>query len=132
MISSWKFKALPMIFFLGIVLSCSSNTREDKMAQYLKKLGIPETSFVGLLNPGYCGSCTEYSIHWLASKKTSAKKAIVITSELKKEHRAQLQKAGYSFFNGDQNVMARNGITLSACTTIDLVDGEIESMKVIK
>lgn len=128
-LKSWGTAMLLLLF-----LSCTSQmqTREQKMVQYFQKLGIPQTAFVGLLNPDYCGSCTEYSINQLISNKTSAKKVIVTTGKLLKEHKSKLEKAGYSFLKGDQNIMSRNGITLTVCTVIQLENGEIKSMKTIK
>ena len=128
------FKSWGIAMLLLLFLSCMSQmqTREQKMVQYFQKLGVPQTAFVGLLNPDYCGSCTEYSINWLSSNNTSAKKVIVTTGELKEEHKSRLEKAGYSFLKGDQNIIARNGITLTVCTVIQLENSEIKSMKTIK
>ena len=134
MIKKINFKSWKTGILLLLLISCSGQTptREQKMAEYFRKIGVPETAFVGLLNPEYCGSCTEYSIGRLISKKGSAKKVIVTTGELKKEHRSKLEKAGYSFIKGEQSVMARNGVTLTVCTVFQLENGEIKSMKTIK
>lgn len=119
---------------LVLLLSCTAQTqtREQKIAHYFHELGVPETAFVGLLNPDYCGSCTEYSINRLIATRTSTKKVIVATGKMLKEHKSKLEKAGYSFIKGDQNIIARNGITLTVCTLIHLEKGEIKSMKTIK
>jgi hypothetical protein len=122
-----------ILYLIGLLfVSCGEESREEKMAVYLMKIGVPETAFVALLNPDYCGSCTDYSINWLTNKKTTEKKIIITTGELKEEHRFRLKEAGYTFLKGDRQMMARNGVTLSACTEINLDEGEVESMEIVK
>lgn len=59
-------KTASILLTIFILISCSENKMERKLKDYFSTLQIPlkETSVI-VVDPTYCGSCTEYTISWI-------------------------------------------------------------------
>jgi hypothetical protein len=123
-----------ILILFSFVFSCSTKTREERVYEFLKKSGVAENAFVGILNPDYCGSCTDYSIKWLQKKiiPSNQDKIILLTGKLKSDFKTKLYNAGYSFILVNQDRLGRLGITLTACTSIIVNEGKVISIQIVK
>lgn len=120
------------IFTVLVLVSCAE-TREDKIAKYLHSQNIDGDYSIGILNPNQCGSCTDFSILELCNRDTNGtEKVILTTGILEKRHKEKLSENGYSFKNVEANNLARVGITLTVCTFIEMREGEIAQIEIIK
>lgn len=118
---------------LAIVMVSCTETREDKIAKYLNSENIEGNFSIGILNPNQCGSCTDYSILELCKKKIKGNKKIILTtSKLENNYKQKLSENGYSFKTVDANNIARVGISLTVCTFLNMQDGKIVQIDIIK
>lgn len=119
--------------FIALVLVSCAESREDKIAKYLNSQNLDGDYSIGILNPNQCGSCTDFSILELCKRKTKGNEKIILTTgKLEEGYKKKLSENGYSFKSVDANNLARVGITLTVCTFIEMREGEIVQIDIIK
>lgn len=122
-----------IVIILGLILLSCNETREDKISKYFQNNGIIDNVAIGILNPNHCGSCTDYSITWLCKKDIKNKKKIILlTDELKVNYKKQLTESGYTFASASTEELSRIGITLAACTYVEMENDEVIKIEIIK
>ncbi len=126
-----------LLFFISLIFvtSCNNSNDFDLIEEFLINQKIGNSAEIGFLNPGFCGSCTDYSISWLekkAKKLKGHKLYIISTGELSPEYKSRLVSAKYVILNKKQEEVSRLGIPLSAFTFVEFKDSKVVDLEVVK
>lgn len=125
------------LFMLLCIYSCSNpkNAMDDKLFGYLQSLSVDvNNSSVTIVDPAYCGSCTQETVNWLiehAKANDGLKKYILTTSEIPKELAEQIPK-NYQIIFTDKDKIARLGFGGAVSTNIIIMNNNIYNKTIIK
>lgn len=60
-----------ILFFVLLLLFSCKEANDSKLNAYLESMHIPQKeSSISVIDPTYCGSCTQFTIHWMNTHRS--------------------------------------------------------------
>lgn len=136
------FSSLLLSFF---ILSCTNRQKTTKniqdkrnklLIEYLNSQNIRTTNLgLVIINPSYCGSCTEETIDWIVKYDKSNKKIdkrLITTGKIPESFDSILKLTSFDISHSDQDDIGRLGFTFDVSVYCKIKDGIIIDHKLIK
>lgn len=125
------------IFLFGLLfLASCKETKNDKLVTFLKETHISTAdASVTILNPDYCGSCTQEVINWLIrhdQQKSPKLKYILKTAEIPEDLAQQLKGTHYKQVLVKGEKIERLGFGGAISINVTVKDDAIVSEKLVK
>jgi len=124
-----------ILLIMTLLAACTSNPK-DKIIDYLRSVKVDtQDASVIILNPDYCGSCTEEVVNWLIrydASKDSRVKYILKTAEIPEHFAKKLQGTHYKQILVKGEKIDRLGYGGAISTHILVKDDEIVTERLIK
>ncbi len=140
-----------IIYILVLLLSLSScgSQKDEQTTSEVEKITQEEqnvlaffsssginisNSSIILLNPHYCGACTEETINWIVNQNQtfSGHKYVLTTGDIPEEHKPQLDATSFIIVPVNGKEVGRLGIAETASTHFLLKNDRIELEEIIK
>jgi len=125
------------LFLLFLVFASCSGKSEDeqKILSFLKTKKVELShSAVVLVNPNFCGSCTQETVDWIIGfdKKFKGQKYLIKTGELDSILKVQLDKTHFQQILGSEVKIQRLGFGGAVSTLLLIENNGIADRKIIK
>lgn len=129
-------KSLKIITLFVILVSCSEKNAENtKTLAFLQEHQVEtKKTAVVMINPNFCGACTQETVDWLVrfDKQFKGKKYILKTAEIDSALNSQLANTAYSQLLVPEEKLQRLGFGGAVSTLLLIEDNELIEEKVIK
>jgi hypothetical protein len=129
-------KTLKIITLFVILVSCSEkNAETTRTLAFLQEYQIEtKKTAVVMVNPNFCGACTQETVNWLIGfdKQFKGKKYILKTAEIDSALNSQLAHTNYYQLLVPEERLQRLGFGGAVSTLLMIADNELIEEKVIK
>lgn len=129
-------KSIKLAFLFLVLVSCSAKNNDDEKLMAFLKSNRVETvnSAVVLVNPDFCGACTQETVDWLTKfdQQFQGKKYIIKTAEIDSVLKVQLDKTDFKQILSSEEKVQRLGFGGAVSTLLKIKNDEIIEQKVIK